>query len=81
MDKVFIRDLLVRGIIGVNDWERREAGVGVSRGGGNSGTGRIRFCGGRVLCAGGVSGRAPGGGRLLRAFPAGSGNPRQSDSG
>jgi FolB domain-containing protein len=22
MDKVFIRDLLVRGIIGVNDWER-----------------------------------------------------------
>jgi FolB domain-containing protein len=25
MDKVFIRDLLVRGIIGVNDWERREA--------------------------------------------------------
>jgi FolB domain-containing protein len=23
MDKVFIKDLLVRGIIGVNDWERR----------------------------------------------------------
>ncbi len=24
MDKVFIKDLLVRGIIGINDWERRE---------------------------------------------------------
>lgn len=24
MDKVFIKDLLVRGIIGVNDWERHE---------------------------------------------------------
>ena len=25
MDKVFIKDLLVRGIIGVNDWERKKA--------------------------------------------------------
>ncbi len=25
MDKVIIKDLLVRGIIGVNDWERRRA--------------------------------------------------------
>ncbi|HSL28455.1 MAG TPA: dihydroneopterin aldolase [Anaerolineales bacterium] len=25
MDKVIIRDLLVRGIIGVNDWERKRA--------------------------------------------------------
>lgn len=25
MDKVFIKDLLVRGIIGVNDWERKRA--------------------------------------------------------
>jgi FolB domain-containing protein len=25
MDKVFIKDLLVRGIIGVNDWERETA--------------------------------------------------------
>nr|BAL52730.1 dihydroneopterin aldolase [uncultured Chloroflexota bacterium] len=25
MDKIFIKDLLVRGIIGINDWERREA--------------------------------------------------------
>jgi FolB domain-containing protein len=25
MDTVFIKNLLVRGIIGVNDWERREA--------------------------------------------------------
>lgn len=24
-DRVFIKDLLVRGIIGVNDWERKEA--------------------------------------------------------
>ena len=23
-DRIFIRDLLVRGIVGVNDWERRE---------------------------------------------------------
>jgi FolB domain-containing protein len=25
MDKIFIRDLLVRGIIGINDWERDKA--------------------------------------------------------
>jgi FolB domain-containing protein len=25
MDKVFIKDLIVRGIIGVNDWERKKA--------------------------------------------------------
>jgi FolB domain-containing protein len=25
MDKVFIKDLLVRGIIGVNEWERKKA--------------------------------------------------------
>lgn len=25
MDKVFIKDLVVRGIIGVNDWERKKA--------------------------------------------------------
>ena len=25
MDKVFIKDLVARGIIGVNDWERRKA--------------------------------------------------------
>src|SRR3990172_389000 len=25
MDKVFIKDLLVRGLIGVNDWERKKA--------------------------------------------------------
>jgi FolB domain-containing protein len=25
MDKTFIRDLLVRGIIGINDWEREKA--------------------------------------------------------
>ncbi|MBI5840225.1 MAG: dihydroneopterin aldolase [Chloroflexi bacterium] len=25
MDKVFIKDLLVRGIIGINDWEREKA--------------------------------------------------------
>lgn len=25
MDKIIIKDLLVRGIIGINDWERRRA--------------------------------------------------------
>lgn len=25
MDKTFIKDLLVRGVIGVNDWERKRA--------------------------------------------------------
>lgn len=24
MDKIFIKDLMVRGIIGINDWERKE---------------------------------------------------------